>query len=36
MARGDLIAVYDALKETDKSAKLRAELSHPADKLAKK
>jgi eukaryotic-like serine/threonine-protein kinase len=36
MARGDLIAVYDALKETDKSAKLRAELSHPGDKLAKK
>lgn len=36
MARGDLITVYDALKETDKSAKLRAELSHPADKLAKK
>jgi eukaryotic-like serine/threonine-protein kinase len=36
MARGDLITVYNALKETEKSAKLRAELSHPADKLAKK
>jgi hypothetical protein len=32
MARTDLVASYDALKQTDKSAKFRAELSRAPEK----
>jgi serine/threonine protein kinase/tetratricopeptide (TPR) repeat protein len=34
-ARTDLVTIYDALKQPDKSAKFRAELAHTSEKLPK-